>query len=66
MEDLVIQILETMIGAAKDYEYSVRQSFDMLKTIDKEVLQNLEKTSPKVAELLKEFETIYKRINEEI
>ena len=66
MEDLVVQILETLIGAAKYYEYSVRQSFDILKNVDKNVLQNLKETSPKVAELLKEFDIIYKRINEEI
>ena len=66
MEDLVIKILETLINAAKDYEFSVRQSFDMLKTIDKDILKNIKENSPKVAELLKEFETIYNRINEEI
>ena len=66
MEDLVIKILETLINAAKDYEFSVRQSFDMLKTIDKDILKNIKENSPKVAELLKEFETIYNSINEEI
>ena len=66
MEDLVIKILETLINAAKDYEFSVRQSFDMLKTIDKDIFKNIKENSPKVAELLKEFETIYNRINEEI
>ena len=66
MEDLVIKILETLINAAKYYEFSVRQSFDMLKTIDKDILKNIKENSPKVAELLKEFETIYNRINEEI
>ena len=66
MEDLAIKILEILINAAKDYEFSVRQSFDMLKTIDKDILKNIKENSPKVAELLKEFETIYNRINEEI
>ena len=66
MEDLVIKILETLINTAKYYEFSVRQSFDMLKTIDKDILKNIKENSPKVAELLKEFETIYNRINEEI
>ena len=66
MEELVIKTLENLISSAKDYEYFVRQSFDQLKSIEKQKLVELEKKSPRVKELLTEFETIYKRINEEI
>lgn len=66
MEDLVIKILQTVIDAAKDYELSIKESFEMLQTIDKDILYNMKENSPKVSELLNEFETIYNRINKEI
>lgn len=65
MEEKVIQELEKLLEATKNYENTMRNVFFILGS-QKSELPKMAINNSRINELLNEFEIVYKRIQEEI